>query len=342
MSIIIILFFPFFFEFRSQSSLYTAQILFNQFFARQSFLDYPLVDVVMASVFVAGKVEECIRRARDIVNVFHHLFCLIRSLPAHPIDYVGDTYYIWRDRLCTTEAHLLRELGFHVQPASPVGLLLGYMKILEFSDISMFSQVALNYLNDALKSSAYILFQPRIIAVSAISLALDHLNLTDSLLPPPESLQFPWYTLFDVNETELKECNEIVLTVYKREFDVMLPITKEELSIFSTSIRPQEENKEEKEKEHYSREKREDCECDTRREYYDRDERSRSKHYRDDRYNNEHDSRDHSSHSHSSRDYKSSRTRNYGGEEIYHNHDNRSHSHSRHSHDQGQSHSHAN
>lgn len=32
--------------FRSQASLYTSQILFNQFFARKSFLDYPLMVLV--------------------------------------------------------------------------------------------------------------------------------------------------------------------------------------------------------------------------------------------------------------------------------------------------------
>lgn len=236
----------------------------------------------MASVFVAGKVEECIRRARDIVNAFHHLYCLIRSLPAHPIEYVGDTYYIWRDRLCTTEALLLRELGFHVQPASPVGLLLSYMKILEVSENSKFAQVALNYLNDALKSNAYILFQPRIIAVSAISLALDHLNLTQTLLPPAESLKFPWYTLFDVNETELKDCNKIVLALYKREFDVILPLTKEELNIFSSNIKPSKDG----ENVRVEREKVLERDDHNTRDY--RDERSRSRHgdksrnYRDD------------------------------------------------------------
>lgn len=193
----------------------------------------------MACVFVAGKVEECIRRARDIVNVFHHIYCLIRNLPAHPIDYVGDTYYVWRDRLCTTESFLLRELGFQVQPASPVGLLISYMKILEItsnSDHQELPQVALNFLNDALKTNVYVLFQPRILAVSAISLALDRLNL-NFLLPPPESLTFPWYSLFDVNETELAACKQIILTVYDREMDTLLPLVKEELTIFTQSIK---------------------------------------------------------------------------------------------------------
>lgn len=195
----------------------------------------------MASVFVAGKVEECIRRARDIVNVFHHLYCLIRNLPAHPIPYVGDIYYVWRDRLCTQETLLLRELGFHVQPALPVGLLLSYLKILEMDgDVS---QSALNYLNDGLKSNAYILFQPRVLATTAISLALDrhHLRLpdhhTNGTTSSSHFITHPWYSLFDVNQLELEECRRTIMSVYYRELDTLLPLTKEELAIFSDSIR---------------------------------------------------------------------------------------------------------
>ena len=206
--------------------------------------------MVMASVFVAGKVEESIRRARDIVNVFHHLYCLIRNLPAHPIDYVGDTYYIWRDRLCTMESLLLRELGFHVQPASPVGLLLSYMKILEITEHLDVAQVALNYLNDALKTSAFVLYQPHVLAVSSIALALDR-SSTLELLPAARDLIAPWYTLFDVNESELTECKKIIMSIYNRELDVLLPLTKEELSIFAGSIK--ESSKEEvQEKYHYN------------------------------------------------------------------------------------------
>lgn len=203
------------------------------------------MEILMAAVFVAGKVEECIRRARDIVNVFHHLYCLIRKLPSGPIEYVGDTYYIWRDRLCTAESLLLRELGFHVQPASPVNLLINYLKILELDQSPPVPQVALNFLNDALKTEAYIRFQPRIIAVAAVALSLDRLNLTSKLLPEPEALQAPWYTLFDVNETELVQCKQIIMTIYNRELDTLLPLTKEELTIFSTSIKPEIKEKEE-------------------------------------------------------------------------------------------------
>ena len=97
--------------------------------------------------------------------------------------------------------------------------------------------MALNFLNDALKTQAYILFQPRVLAVSVIYLALERLALTDSLLPPSDSLKHPCFSLFDVNETELSACKKIILTIYNRELDVLLPLTKEELAIFTDSIR---------------------------------------------------------------------------------------------------------
>lgn len=186
----------------------------------------------MAAVFVAGKVEECIRRARDIVNVFHHLYSLIRGLPAHPIDYVGDTYYVWRDRLCTAEALLLRTLGFHVQPASPVTLLISYLKVLELSSNRALAQLAFSFLNDSLRTNAPILYQPNVLAVTAIDLAAERQGFRF-----PNDCIAEWFWLFDVNAEELRECRKIVLALYfVGEIDVLLPLTREELKVFSGAI----------------------------------------------------------------------------------------------------------
>ncbi len=189
----------------------------------------------MAAVFVAGKVEECIRRARDVVNVFHHLYCLVRGLPAQPIDYVGDTYYIWRDRLCTTEAVLLRTLGFHVQPSSPVPLLISYLKVLELPQLlPQLPQTAFCWLNDLLRSPAGVLFQPNVLAVCAIDLAATDLAFTF----PKEDLIAEWFALFDVAGEELRGCRGVVLEAMQGagEIDFLLPLTREELKIFSSQV----------------------------------------------------------------------------------------------------------
>jgi hypothetical protein len=109
----------------SQSALLTGQILFHQLYCKRSFLSLPVIDGAMAALFVAGKVEECYRRARDVVNVFHWLHGRMRSGKGPSrLPYICDEYYRWRDRLTSAEMVLLSELGFHVQPAGKESVLL--------------------------------------------------------------------------------------------------------------------------------------------------------------------------------------------------------------------------
>lgn len=90
-----------------QAGILTAQILYQQFWCQQSFvkssylrmddsenaedaelMPQALLDVAMACTLTAGKVEECHRRVRDVVNVYYHLYTILRDLPSSPMDYV--------------------------------------------------------------------------------------------------------------------------------------------------------------------------------------------------------------------------------------------------------------
>ena len=227
----------------------------------------------MAAVFVAGKVEECIRRARDIVNVFHQLYCLIRGLPAHPIDYVGDVYYVWRDRLCTAEALLLRTLGFHVQPASPVPLLISYLQVLELPQLlPELPQVAFSWLNDLLRTPVGVLYQPNVLSVCAIDLAAGELKFTF-----PADLVAEWFALFDVNGEELSGCKKVVLESMQgaEEIDFLLPLTKEELKIFASQIESDSDLEAERSREDRSRDERSG---DERMQFRDRSHSTHSTH----------------------------------------------------------------
>lgn len=116
----------------------------------------------MACILVSGKVEECYRRVRDIVNVGHFIHCKIRKIPHNPFEYVSDDYYNWRDRVTNVEIVILRELGFHVQPKHATSLFLNYLQSLDLlnknsndskipieTSTPSISQVSFNYLNDS-------------------------------------------------------------------------------------------------------------------------------------------------------------------------------------------------
>lgn len=130
----------------------------------------------MAALFVAGKVEECYRRARDIVNVFYWLHGRHRNGrgPAR-LPYICDEYYNWRDRLTTTEMFLLRDLGFRVQPEAKLAVLMLISYLQAFEGLARadpdLGQCALNLLNDAFKTVAPLIFKPEELACGAIYLA---------------------------------------------------------------------------------------------------------------------------------------------------------------------------
>ena len=96
----------------------TAQVLLHRFFYRRSMAKFsvevcpaePVSDledaadraagrsaparadaqsVAMASIYLASKIEECPRRARDVVNVAHYIGVTRQGLPYEPMDVYG-------------------------------------------------------------------------------------------------------------------------------------------------------------------------------------------------------------------------------------------------------------
>lgn len=170
----------------------------------------------MACAFIAGKIEECHRRARDIVNVFHWLLnrLLYPNQKYKLLGYVSDEYYQWRDRVTEMEMIILRELGFMVQPHHPISLIANYLKALEI-DNPKIAQRTINYANDSFRSVACVCYQPPVLACAALTLAA-----IDFSLPLPMDL--PWFEIFEVSNSQLQHCIDLIKEVYTIPLDVSL------------------------------------------------------------------------------------------------------------------------
>ena len=57
----------------SQKAMATGQVLFHRYFYIKSFVRNPMEYYAMAAIFLSSKIEECPRRIRDVMNVFHHI-----------------------------------------------------------------------------------------------------------------------------------------------------------------------------------------------------------------------------------------------------------------------------
>ena len=56
-----------------QTAMATGQVLFHRYFYIKSFVRNSMEIYAMAAVFLSSKIEECPRRIRDVMNVFHHM-----------------------------------------------------------------------------------------------------------------------------------------------------------------------------------------------------------------------------------------------------------------------------
>ncbi len=184
----------------------------------------------MACVFVAGKTEECYRRARDIVNAFHWLYhCLRHGKAPTRLPYICDEYYDWRDRLTRTEMILLRDLGFHIQPSSPaVLLLISYLQTFEgLFKKKEAGQLALNVLNDSFRTVACLRYSSNVLACAAIQIAADTTGLVQ-LIP------FEWYRVFSVPDgTCLEACMRLMERANIIKYDQELPMHPSELLMYA-------------------------------------------------------------------------------------------------------------
>ncbi|PJF17514.1 hypothetical protein PSACC_02635 [Paramicrosporidium saccamoebae] len=203
-----------------QSGIMTGQILLQQFYCQQSVKKLPLFDVAMACTLIAGKVEECCRRIRDVVNIYFWLHQEIRGArPIRIMDYVADEYYKWRDRTTSAEMCVLRELGFHVQPRHPIGLLANYLNALELDDPRL-AQRAINLTNDGLRTVAYVCWQPAVLACAAVSWAAEECGV---VLPDK------WAEVFNVEKEEMDKCAQVLSNVYEMNVVFDIPLISDDL-----------------------------------------------------------------------------------------------------------------
>ena len=56
-----------------QVAIATAQVIFQRFFYAKSFISCDMQTAAKASIWLASKIEEDVRRPRDVINVFHFL-----------------------------------------------------------------------------------------------------------------------------------------------------------------------------------------------------------------------------------------------------------------------------
>ncbi|KAG7329862.1 hypothetical protein KOW79_006084 [Hemibagrus wyckioides] len=238
-----------------QVAMATGQVLYQRFFYSKSFIKHSFEIVAMACLNLASKIEECPRRVRDVINVFHHLKqgAGKRSAPL----LLDQNYINTKNQVIKGERRVLKELGFCVHVKHPHKMIVMYLQVLECEKNQILVQTAWNYMNDALRTDVFVRFEPETIACACIYLAACALQVnthtTTSCLqtPPPlihvSSLsrdatnlsdvcvcgQIPlptrphWFLLFGASESEIREICICTLKLYSRSKPDIAQLEKE-------------------------------------------------------------------------------------------------------------------
>lgn len=169
----------------------TACILFQRFFARQSFTSHNRWTVASACLFLGCKVEELHRKARDIIAAewkINPRFDSSKPAPKDPdIEYIA-----LREHLCDVERVVLYTLEFDVAVQHPFGLITGQVK--RWRDAGLFGprdeksieaqtldRVAAEVALSCATSIIGLLFTAPEIAVASLFIGVQHVGRTMSL-----------------------------------------------------------------------------------------------------------------------------------------------------------------
>uniref|UniRef100_A0A671KDT1 Cyclin-L1-like n=1 Tax=Sinocyclocheilus anshuiensis TaxID=1608454 RepID=A0A671KDT1_9TELE len=191
-----------------QVAMATGQVLFQRLFYSKSFIKHSFEIVAMACVNLASKIEESPRRVRDVISVFHHLK-QGKGKKSTPL--VLDQNYInTKNQVIKAERRVLKELGFCVHVKHPHKIIVMYLQVLECEKNQMLVQTAWNYMNDALRTNAFVRFEPETIACACIYLAARVLQI------PLPSKPY-WYLVFGATKEDIKEICISTMKLYSRE-----------------------------------------------------------------------------------------------------------------------------
>jgi hypothetical protein len=169
--------------------------------------------MAIGALFLACKVEECPRRARDVLNCFCHLCDKRAGKTPAPVDMYSTAFVHLKDKLIRAERELLKELGFILYSEHPHKFILNYVKLLSPSKDKepALAQAAWNFINDSQRTNVCMKYAPEVICCAAIWFAARSVGIK-----LPSHTTPPWWELFDAKKEDMDAVCATVTDLYSR------------------------------------------------------------------------------------------------------------------------------
>ncbi|KAH9606999.1 hypothetical protein KSS87_013774 [Heliosperma pusillum] len=211
----------------TQVVMATTQVLFQRFYWKMSFARFDAKRVAASCVWLASKLEESPRRAKQVIIVFHQMECRRENLSINPLDIFSKKYADLKVELVRTGRYLLKEMGFICHVEHSHKFISNYLAIL--GTPSELRQDAWNLANDSLRTTLCLRFKSEVVACGVVYAAARRFGV-----PLPENP--PWWKVFYADKSSIDEVCSVLAHLYSRPKAKYLPVCKEHVSS-TTSIK---------------------------------------------------------------------------------------------------------
>ncbi|GIK01447.1 hypothetical protein Aspvir_005483 [Aspergillus viridinutans] len=186
-----------------QLTLATAAVYLHRFFMRYSMVDIPQrpgmhpYPIAATALFLATKVEENVRRMRELVVAC----CRVaQKQPNLVVDEQSKEFWKWRDTILHHEDLLLEALCFDLQLEQPYRILYDFICFFGVNENKPLRNAAWAFVNDSMFTVLCLQFSARTIAAAALYAAARHCDVGF----PDDDRGRPWWEQIDVDLTQVR------------------------------------------------------------------------------------------------------------------------------------------
>ncbi|PAN21003.1 hypothetical protein PAHAL_3G429500 [Panicum hallii] len=194
-----------------QVSIATAMVFCHRFYLRQSLAKNDRRIIATVCMFLAGKVEETPRPLKDVIVVSYELIHKKDPNAVQRIKQQKEIYDKQKELILLGERVVLVTLGFDLNIHHAYKPLVEAIRRFKVVEKSALPQVAWNFVNDGLRTSLCLQFEPHHIAAGAIFLAAKFLKVK-----LPAEGDKVWWQDFDVTPRQLEEVSNQMLELYEQ------------------------------------------------------------------------------------------------------------------------------
>ncbi|KAF8753588.1 hypothetical protein HU200_011617 [Digitaria exilis] len=194
-----------------QVSIATAMVFCHRFYLRQSHAKNDRRIIATVCMFLAGKVEETPRPLKDVIVVSYEIIHKKDPNAGQRIKQQKEIYDKQKELILLGERIVLVTLGFDLNIHHAYKPLVEAIRRFDVGDKGGLPQVAWNFVNDGLRTSLCLQFEPHHIAAGAIFLAAKFLKVK-----LPSDGDKIWWQDFDVTPRQLEEVSNQMLELYEQ------------------------------------------------------------------------------------------------------------------------------